>query len=297
MQQKDSTSNNVELFVNDKQSTIILSNALKQLRYSLLTNKSHISSKLRIELWCILLQIDLNGITTEYINGVTTMKEENIYLDWYKKIDQDISRTFINTSLSKNPTKQKQLKRILYLFAYNNNFYIQGMNVILAPILTMTDIEPIAYAIFDKLMLKLNNYYNESLSLDRIHNGCKLVETVLSKIDPKLYKKFNKLSYPLHLLVVPSIMTLSGNAEPVTEVLKMWDFIIAYGVHLNVLFIVAQLVIVRDTILKINSEEELFNYLRKMPKLDDGMRVVKLGIGFIDRLGRDFLQELIDHVN
>ncbi|KAL6928794.1 hypothetical protein ACO0SA_002123 [Hanseniaspora valbyensis] len=297
MQQKDSTANNVELFVNDKQSTIILSNALKQLRYSLLTNKSHISSKLRIELWCILLQIDLNGITTEYINGVTTMKEENIYLDWYKKIDQDISRTFINTSLSKNPTKQKQLKRILYLFAYNNNFYIQGMNVILAPILTMTDIEPIAYAIFDKLMLKLNNYYNESLSLDRIHNGCKLVETVLSKIDPKLYKKFNKLSYPLHLLVVPSIMTLSGNAEPVTEVLKMWDFIIAYGVHLNVLFIVAQLVIVRDTILKINSEEELFNYLRKMPKIDDGMRVVKLGIGFIDRLGRDFLQELIDHVN
>ncbi|OBA24922.1 hypothetical protein HANVADRAFT_54225 [Hanseniaspora valbyensis NRRL Y-1626] len=297
MLQKDSTSNNVELFVNDKQSTIILSNALKQLRYSLLTNKSHISSKLRIELWCILLQIDLNGITTDYINGVTTMKEENIYLDWYKKIDQDISRTFINTSLSKNPTKQKQLKRILYLFAYNNNFYIQGMNVILAPILTMTDIEPIAYAIFDKSMLKLNNYYNESLSLDRIHNGCKLVETVLSKIDPKLYKKFNKLSYPLHLLVVPSIMTLSGNAEPVTEVLKMWDFIIAYGVHLNVLFIVAQLVIVRDTILKINSEEELFNYLRKMPKLDDGMRVVKLGIGFIDRLGRDFLQELIDHVN
>lgn len=297
MQQKDSTANNVELFVNDKQSTIILSNALKQLRYSLLTNKSHISSKLRIELWCILLQIDLNGITTDYINGVTTMKEENIYLDWYKKIDQDISRTFINTSLSKNPTKQKQLKRILYLFAYNNNFYIQGMNVILAPILTMTDIEPIAYAIFDKLMLKLNNYYNESLSLDRIHKGCKLVETVLSKIDPKLYKKFNKLSYPLHLLVVPSIMTLSGNAEPVIEVLKMWDFIIAYGVHLNVLFIVAQLVIVRDTILKINSEEELFNYLRKMPKIDDGMRVVKLGIGFIDRLGRDFLQELIDHVN
>lgn len=293
----DTHSNHLERFINDKQSTIILSNALKQLRYSLLTNKSAISHELRVEIWCILLQIDLNGITTNYINGLNAIKEGNVYLDWYKKIDQDISRTFINTALSKNPKKQKQLKRILYLFAYNNDFYIQGMNVIIAPILTMSDMDPVAYAIFDKLMVKLSNYYNKSLSLDRIHRGCKLVEIVLSKIDPKLYKKFNKLSYPLHLLVVPSIMTLSGNVEPVSEVLKLWDFIIAYGLHLNVLFIVAQLVIVRDTILSIESEEELFNYLRKMPKLDDGMRVVKLGIGFIDRLGRDLLQELIDHVN
>ncbi|XBW36944.1 hypothetical protein QEN19_002523 [Hanseniaspora menglaensis] len=289
--------NNINQFLNDKQSTIILSNALKQLRYSLLTNQSATSSKLRIELWCVFLQIDTNGMTSKYINDLNLMKSENIHLEWYKKIDQDVSRTFINTFLSKNSEKQKQLKRILYLYAYNNDFYIQGMNVILAPILTMTDMEPVAYFLYDRLMNKLHNYYNASLSLDRIHKGCELVEKALLKIDPKLYKKFNKLSYPLHLLVVPSVMTLSGNVEPVEEVLKMWDFIIAYGVHLNVLFIVAQLVIVRETILKISSEEELFNYLRKMPKLEDGMRVVKLGIGFIDRLGRDFLQELIDHVN
>jgi len=40
----------------------------------------------------------------------------------------------------------------------------------------------------------LSSYFKESLSLDNIHKGCRLVEIVLKYIDPSLYNKLkNKM--------------------------------------------------------------------------------------------------------
>ena len=46
-----------------------------------------------------------------------------------------------------------------------------------------------------------------------------------------------------------SVLTLCACTPPLPEVLRLWDFLFAYGVHLNILCIVAQLVILRNEIL------------------------------------------------
>ncbi|CAI8500898.1 unnamed protein product [Hanseniaspora opuntiae] len=259
---------NLEKFVYDNQSTLILSNGLKQLKYFLLTNKTALSPEFRTKLWVILLQIETNNMTSNYVNDLKQMKndtdslmetindDENMDIElisWFKKINLDINRTLKNTSFSKDPNKLESLKRILYLFAYKHGYYIQGMNVLLAPILITCDVEPLSYLIFETLMIdRLSSYFKESLSLDNIHKGCRLVEVVLKYIDPSLYSKLNKkLNYPLQYIVMPFVMTLSASAEPIEEVIKIWDYMLAYGCHMNILFTVAQLVMWRDHIFQV----------------------------------------------
>lgn len=306
---------NLEKFIYDNQSTVILSNGLKQLRYFLLTNKTNLSPQFRTKLWVILLQIDTNNMTSNYVNDLKQMKndtdslletindeDDNTDIDlinWFKKINLDINRTLKNTSFSQDPSKLESLKRILYLFAYKHGYYIQGMNVLLAPILITCDIEPLSYLLFETLMLdKLSGYFNESLALDNIHKGCKLVENVLKYIDPSLYAKLNKkMKYPLQYVVMPFVMTLSASAEPIEEVIKIWDYMMAYGCHMNVLFTVAQLVMWRDHIFKLKTEEEIISFMNNLPKIENGMHVVRLGIGLIDKLDVSVLSEILDHMS
>jgi cell cycle arrest protein BUB2 len=305
---------NLEKFVYDNQSTLILSNGLKQLKYFLLTNKTALSPEFRTKLWVILLQIETNNMTSNYVNDLKQMKndtdslmetindDENMDIElisWFKKINLDINRTLKNTSFSKDPNKLESLKRILYLFAYKHGYYIQGMNVLLAPILITCDVEPLSYLIFETLMIdRLSSYFKESLSLDNIHKGCRLVEVVLKYIDPSLYSKLNKkLNYPLQYIVMPFVMTLSASAEPIEEVIKIWDYMLAYGCHMNILFTVAQLVMWRDHIFKLNSEEEIINFMNNPPKIENGMHVVRLGIGLIDKLDTSVLSEILDHMS
>ena len=47
----------------------------------------------------------------------------------------------------------------------------------------------------------------------------------------------------------PSILTFSACTPPLDQVLELWDFLLAFGVHLNVLCVVAQLYLIRDEIM------------------------------------------------
>jgi hypothetical protein len=51
------------------------------------------------------------------------------------------------------------------------------------------------------------------------------------------------------LYAFPSVLTLCACTPPLPEVLRLWDFLFAYGSHLNILCIVAQLVKMRNAIL------------------------------------------------
>ncbi len=46
-----------------------------------------------------------------------------------------------------------------------------------------------------------------------------------------------------------AVLTLCACTPPLPEVLRLWDFLFAYGPHLNILCIVAQLMLIRNQIL------------------------------------------------
>lgn len=50
-----------------------------------------------------------------------------------------------------------------------------------------------------------------------------------------------------HLLA--AVLTLCACTPPLDQVLMLWDFLLAFGVHLNVLCVIAQLLLIRDDVM------------------------------------------------
>lgn len=88
-----------------------------------------------------------------------------------------------------------------------------------------------------------------------------------------------------------AVMTLSACTPPLSEVLVLWDFLHAYGAHMNILCIVAQLIMIREKLLASLSPMSL---LRKLPNLQ-GERIKQLAISFLPSISEDFYGQLVRH--
>jgi cell cycle arrest protein BUB2 len=90
-------------------------------------------------------------------------------------------------------------------------------------------------------------------------------------VDPVLYKHFKepkdntkvviegkawaykcKSYHDNHNLMITDLCTFLACQSPLTEVLKLWDFLFAFGFHLNVVCLVCQVVFIRDKLLAAN---------------------------------------------
>lgn len=127
--------------------------------------------------------------------------------------------------------------------------YVQGMNVLAAPFLYAARSEVQAFAAFNHFITTVCPGYVRGGSMDGVHRGLALVDRVLEIVDPKL--SAHLLAHNLHasIYAFASVLTLCACTPPLPEVLKLWDFLFAYGPHLNIVCIVAQLVLIRDKLL------------------------------------------------
>jgi len=82
-----------------------------------------------------------------------------------------------------------------------------------------------------------------------VHAALRLVDEVLEICDPKLYAYLYGKGLNAEIYGFASVLTLGACTPPLTELLRLWDFLFAWGVGLNVLCIVAQLVLIRDQLL------------------------------------------------
>ena len=126
--------------------------------------------------------------------------------------------------------------------------YVQGMNVLAAPFLYAARSEAEAFVAFHQFITHECPGYVRG-AMDGVHKGLALVDRVLSIVDPKLSKFLVGKGMHAELYAFPSVLTLCACTPPLPEVLRLWDFLFAYGAHLNILCIVAQLVILRQSIL------------------------------------------------
>jgi cell cycle arrest protein BUB2 len=128
------------------------------------------------------------------------------------------------------------------------SIYVQGMNVIAAPFLYAARSETEAFAAFYRLITNECPGYVRS-AMDGVHKGLALVDKVLAIVDPKLSMYLIGKGMSAKIYAFASVTTLCACTPPLPQVLRVWDFLFAYGVHLNLLCIVAQLVILRNSIL------------------------------------------------
>ena len=125
--------------------------------------------------------------------------------------------------------------------------YVQGMNILVAPFLfVMPELD--SFTSFSCLIMKHCPRYILK-NLDGAHHGCALVDRCLQILDPVLHNHITS-KITTEIFAFPIIMTLLASLKPLTEVLRVWDAIFAFGVHFNVVLYTTHLMLMRDKLLK-----------------------------------------------
>lgn len=168
--------------------------------------------------------------------------------------------------------------------------YVQGMNVLAAPFLYAARSEAEAFVAFHQLLTKECPGYIRG-AMDGVHRGLVLVDKVLGIVDTKLSLYLTSKGLSAEIYAFPSVLTLCACTPPLPEVLRLWDFLFAYGPHLNILCIVAQLIMMRNELLGSSSPNKL---LRSFPTLHaDQIKAHALAI--IKMIPDDVYEEIIRH--
>lgn len=126
--------------------------------------------------------------------------------------------------------------------------YVQGMNVLAAPFLYAARSEVEAFSAFHRLLTKEVPGYIRG-AMTGVHHGLELVDKVLAIVDVRLHLHLVNKGLSAKIYAFPSVLTLCACTPPLPEVLRLWDFLFAYGPHLNIVCIVAQLVMMRHDLL------------------------------------------------
>jgi cell cycle arrest protein BUB2 len=189
----------------------------------------------------------------------------------YNEIIQDAFRTFPTDKRFKERVSDEKLTRLLNAFALvyegeDCNFsYVQGMNVLAAPFLyVMSEVE--AFYAFKRFITKMCPTYVIKKNMKGVYAGCELVDRLLQFVDAELFDSLSQqqqqgFSINGRMWAFKYLCSLGAAQTPLTEVIKLWDFFFAFGFHLCVICIVAQVILIREKILKDSNKFCIFELL------------------------------------
>ena len=277
--------------------------SLNVLRHSVLTSGVQATkegmSDYRIYLWLTLLNIGPLS-TDEYLSQVHRGRSPA-----HDKIANDVFRTLATDMLFKRRVSEASITRILNATAWRINDsqkaipsespvlisnYIQGMNVLSAPLLYAARSEAQAYALLTALTTKHVPTYLTS-TMSGVHAGLELIDKILAQLQPNLSQHLLKSGLPAKIYAFAPVLTLCACTPPLPEVLKLWDFLFAYGTHLNILAIVAQVILMKDKLLDTDSP---VTFLRSFPNLK-AEEVIRTTLVIVRDLKEDVYAEVVRH--
>ncbi|CAG8659557.1 1462_t:CDS:2 [Rhizophagus irregularis] len=155
----------------------------------------------------------------------------------YDKVRNDTFRTLATDKKFLERVNEEMLIRVLNALAWKmKSFstcgnqpitYVQGMNVLAAPFLfTMSEIDAFfSFATFIQTCCPL--YVTPTLQ--GVHCGLKLLDQCLQILDPKLFNYLKSKNLTAEIYALSSVLTLCACTPPLEQVLKLWDFLFAYG--------------------------------------------------------------------
>lgn len=283
----------IEQFIGSPQ--LLLEHGLSQLRYMILVEglsipEGYDQCPYRTYVWCILSRVP--PFSTENYLQLLAKSQEMLPESLSTKIKNDTFRTLMNDKKFHLKVDEESLIRILSCIGITTKVgYVQGLNVLLAPIAYVCyKSEPQAFAILRNLITTHIPLYITP-NMEGVHTGLHLVDTVLKIIDPILSDYLDSKFLKAEIYALPSILTLCACTPPLKSVLKLWDFLFAYGTHMNVLFVVAQLIINRSTILE---SDQPMKILRTWPNLEES-EIIKLSLSFIPELPKTLYDLIARH--
>ncbi|KAH9945905.1 bub2 protein [Epithele typhae] len=268
----------------------------KKLRRLILVDgiPSAVDPSLRPRIWKVLLRVREISAPAflEYVGrGPCEVRE---------KIRNDTFRTLATDKGFKERVSEDMLVRLLDAFVWRNHdrhenvqlgfSYVQGMNVLAAPFLYTMPSELEAFYSFAKFIEESCPLYVQP-TLEGVHRGLKLLDRCLKVVDADLYAHLRSKNLSAEIYAFPSVLTLCACTPPLDQVLQLWDFLLAFGVHLNVLCVIAQLLLMRDEVMNSSSPMRL---LRTFPPLE-ALPVIGIAVTLVRDLPTDLYEELVKH--
>ncbi|WWD16396.1 hypothetical protein CI109_100822 [Kwoniella shandongensis] len=250
---------------------------------------------LRPRIWKLMLKVDsLNS--EDYLRWVGMGPSSDSH-----KIKNDTFRTLATDTQFKGKVKEDMLIRLLEAFVWKITSgetenegqpfkYVQGMNVLSAPFLYTMPSQLEAFACFSTFIENGCPQYVQP-SLKGVHEGLKLLDRCLEIVDPELFDKLASKNLKAEIYAFPSVMTLCACTPPLEEVLRLWDFLLAFGLHLNVLCVIAQLLLIRQELMDSPSPMKI---LRTFPPLD-ARPVIGVTVALVKDIPEDLYRELVAH--
>ncbi|UIZ27711.1 hypothetical protein KXD40_005547 [Peronospora effusa] len=120
-----------------------------------------------------------------------------------------------------NKSKNKIVEVVKMIFLS----YVQGMNVLCAPLLYVLP-EPDAYHTFCQLIVRHCPHYMAP-QLKGVEKGCALVDKCLQTLDPELYQHLLKRGITARIYALPLILSLFACVPPLHELLRVWDVVLS----------------------------------------------------------------------
>lgn len=256
-------------------------------------------SDYRIYLWLTLLNVSALP-TDAYLSQIHRGRSPV-----WQKIANDVFRTLATDTLFKRRVTDASLTRLLNATAWRitdthktlpadsptiQSPYLQGINVLAAPLLYASRSEAQAYALLTAVLTHhVPTYLTPTMS--GVHAGVELIDKILATISPSLSQFLLQNSLPAKIYAFPSVLTLCACTPPLPEVLKLWDFLFAFGVHLNILCVVAQLLLIKDDIIRSPSPAKT---LRQMPNLD-AEKIISMTLVVVKELPEEIYAEVVRH--
>lgn len=214
----------------------------------------------------------------------------------YQKIRNDTFRTFKNDSTFSNRVPEEKLIRVLNAFIHSCDrgaltklSYVQGMNVVCAPFLyVMPELD--AFSSFSHFIKNCAPVYFYP-GIDGAFEGLKLLDEILRVVDPELYSHLLSKNLKADVYAMPPVLSFSACTPPLDELLRLWDFFIAFGVHLNVVCVAAQIILIREELL---TNERPNTLLRTLPPLNTNS-IISVAVQLVRQLPDELYKDLVVH--
>jgi len=255
-----------------------------------LTSKSMCT--LRGKIWKILLRVP-SVDANKYIQYVQKGPCKQ-----YQKIRNDTFRTFKTNLGFQKRVPEERLIRVLNAFIHSCNTaidptirliqYVQGMNVVCAPFLyVMPELDGFwCFSQFVKMHTPL--YFHPGI--EGAFEGLKLLDEILKLVDNELYSYLISKDLKADVYAMPPVLSFSGSVPPLEELLKLWDFLLAFGPHLNIVCFAAQIVLIRDELLSV----ERPNILQILPPLNANL-IISIAVQLVRQLPEEMYKHLLLH--
>jgi len=258
--------------------------------------KKNIETKcsLRGRVWQILLRVPPYS-AKDYIDLVQKGPSD-VHDDFLK----DGYRSFLNrkheTELLKRVTQAKICRMVNAFRHYSvkngaNVMYVQGLTNICAPFLYVMPEVDAFFTFYQFVTNYCPAYWCKGIV--GAYAGLELFEKILKLVDPEVFKHFENTKFRASSLNLRCVLTFNSTTPPIGECLRLWDFLFAFGVHLNILLVVAQVVLMRDKILEVTNPGNLLNE-KSWPQLD--AEVLKgICIHIVRQLDDELYKKLVEH--